>query len=567
MSETPFAGASSACCSAGVHPAVLATSGDPLGVSGEEQRCFRRTARCVRLCAVPRPRTRFGSVDASCLPKGGSRRVVHAIGQHAYLAIELAAARCRNVPGRARHPCARPPELLADRARPPAQQTLAGVLDWSVSGSTSSSTYLRDCRCSTAAALWSRRNESRAAATSPRLTYWRLSAHSSTLVSSPSTAPLPSIATSSLSRSASMQPGSSTPLNWRTHPVSTASPSPTCPASSATDSRAETDRGGLTQLARELANLHAGAPVGDQNAAGRGRRRHCRRPTRVLERAGHDRDLRLERRAPSPWHKGGVIDSKPSPWRRQQSAGFTRLDRETRSPPSNQSGTVHTDADLVAQAAWGGRLVPHQFPQPKHSRDDLARRARCEAICVARGLPERASLTVVSAHDRATAAELVEHVGEATLSAWYRIWTAQVVGSPDRLAASEVSLADVVDQTEHVGAAHPLGVAARTASPSSRRSCRNGRRPTFSGCSTTPSRAVVSPTHPLQLFTDPGNRRLRTRPPRCAQRGAHSLRRRRCKGWSDVATIPASRRRRSRRGSSRGGGRLPRTALPASPPR
>ena len=118
----------------------------------------------------------------------------------------------------------------------------------------------------------------------------------------------------------------------------------------------------------------------------------------------------------------------------------------------------HADADLVAQAAWAAGWSRINSRDPSAAETiwlaglDAKPSAWHEAFL-------RASLTVVTTHDRATAAELVERVGSPTLSAWYRIWTARVVGNPDHLAASEVSLADVVDQTEHIGAAHPLGVA------------------------------------------------------------------------------------------------------------
>jgi predicted ATPase/class 3 adenylate cyclase len=71
----------------------------------------------------------------------------------------------------------------------------------------------------------------------------------------------------------------------------------------------------------------------------------------------------------------------------------------------------------------------------------------------------RASLGILSRTDRDLAVRVVERVNSPTLTAWFHIWKARILGPPERLAATEAVLAEVVEETSRIDATHPLGVA------------------------------------------------------------------------------------------------------------
>ena len=115
------------------------------------------------------------------------------------------------------------------------------------------------------------------------------------------------------------------------------------------------------------------------------------------------------------------------------------------------------DPDLVAQAAWAAGWLRINSLDP-HAAETMWLAGLEARPSIWHEAYLRASLTVVSGRDRGLA-DLVDRVDSPSVNAWYRIWTAKIVGDPARLAVTEASLVEVIEETESIGAACPLGVA------------------------------------------------------------------------------------------------------------
>ena len=438
---------------------LLATSREPLRLPGETRTFVGPLEpEAAQALFVDRLRS-FDASVAATVPAEDVAELCDRLGNMP-LAIELAAARCRAVsPGELASRLEQRPELLADRSRPSAHQTLAAVLDWSVDhlDTTTRHVFARlsvfqgGCTLQQAEQVVSGGDVEEAdvlealgslvdvglvtvAGITPVVRYYQLEPirqHGARLLGSDDRAELAlRHAVGFAELAAAIGRGLEGP-----------------------------DFGLWADVAdRELANLRAAhrwairsgrAEVAVGIVGGLCQYMHQRVMTEICE--WNDATVAMTR-GQGPELEAAALAPAAVGWFHQ------RRYREAIDAFERIRATLPTNPDLVAQAAYAAGWSSMN----SHNRTDAE--AFWTTGLAATPAPWyegllRASLSVLTTRDTVLAATLMEGIGSPILTAWHRIWSAKLVGTPDRLAASEGGLAETVEETDRIGATHALGVA------------------------------------------------------------------------------------------------------------